>query len=133
MKKQVKHVITIKITINKLTAVQHHCCKMYLLWCNRCRYTVQYTQLKYRDFSTKINNRMMLNTSVRMLFITFRIYFSANVRTKSSMELVWKYGRLPSTPLLKSFTPVWDLPFSEPKFLFHSTFYSIPFHTTPYL
>ena len=49
--------------------------------------------------------------------------------TKSSMELVWKYGRLSSIPFLKSSIPFWHLPYSIPKFAFHSIF--IPFHTMP--
>ena len=49
--------------------------------------------------------------------------------TKSSMELVWKYGRLSSIPFLKSSIPFWHLSYSIPNFPLHF----IPFHIMPCL
>ena len=57
--------------------------------------------------------------SVTILFITDRhqyaFYCKYNAQ-KSSMELVWKYGRLSSIPFLKSSIP------------FHSGIFHIPYH-----
>ena len=44
------------------------------------------------------------------------------------MELVKKYGRLSFIPFLKSSISFWHLPYSIPKFSFHS----FPFHSIPY-
>ena len=45
----------------------------------------------------------------------------------NARNLVWNwYGRLSSIPFLKSSIPFWHLPYSIPKFPFHSIFHSIP-------
>ena len=51
--------------------------------------------------------------------------------TKSSMELVWKYGRLSSIPFLKSSIPFHSGIFHIPYRNFRSIPFSIPFHTMP--
>ena len=53
--------------------------------------------------------------------------------TKSSMELVWKYGRLSSIPFLKSFIPFHSGIFHIPYQNFRSIPFSIPFHTMPWI
>ena len=56
------------------------------------------------------------------------MYFSVNTMHKIAycMKLVWKYGRLSSISFLKYSIPFWYLPYSIPKFPFHSIFHSIP-------
>ena len=66
--------------------------------------------------------------SVTILFITIQhpYYIFLWIQcTKSSMKLVWKYGRLSSIPFLKYSIPFWHLPYSIPKFPFHF----IPYHS----
>ena len=51
---------------------------------------------------------------------------------KSSMKLVWKYGRLPSIPFLKSSIPfhsgIFHIPYRKFCSIPFSIFHSIPFH-----
>ena len=75
----------------------------------------------------------MLNTSVTMLFITtrHRYAFFCKYNARSSMELVWKIVFYSILEIFHSI-PFWYLPYSIPKFSFHSIPFSIPFHTMPW-
>ena len=91
----------------------------------------QCTLPKYRDLST--NNMRRYWSGILMWQYYYHYPKSVCIFlwiqcTKSSMELVWKYGRLSSIPFLKSSIPFWHLPYFIPKFPFHSIFHSIPYH-----
>ena len=88
------------------------------------------TQPKYCDFSTNTMRRYwswILRWQYYLSLPDIGMYFSVNTMHKSSLKLVWKYGRLSSLPFLKSSIPFHSGIFHIP----YRNFRSIPFHTMP--
>ena len=74
-----------------------------------------------------------LNTSATIFYHcpTSVCIFLETQCTKSSMELVWKYGRLSSIPFLKSSIPFHSVIFHIPYRNFRSIPFHFPFHSIP--
>ena len=124
-KKQVKPIKVVKCNINaaiKLQCTYNEAIRTLFAQC---------TLPKYRDLST---NNMRRYWSCILLWQYYYHYpksvciFLWIQCTKSSMELVWKCGRLSSIPFLKSSIPFHSGILHIP----YRNFRSIPFHTMPW-
>ena len=95
--------------------------------------------MEYVHFLRNINNqstaicRQIIRVDIEVEYlgdniIYYCIFLQIIQFKKSSMELVWKYGRLSSIPFLKSSIPVLCGIFHRPYQNFRSIPFSIPYH-----
>ena len=95
---------------------------------------VQCTQPRYCDLSTNTMRRYWSWILLWQYYLSLPdigMYFSVNTMHKSSMELIWKYGRLSSIPFLKSSIPFHSGIFHIPYRNFRSIPFHFPFHSIP--
>ena len=107
-----------------------------------------YNMMQYVHCLRNINNqstaicRQILSVDIEVEYFcdniiyhhpTSECIFLQKQCTKSSMELVWKHGRLSSIPFFKSSTPFHSGIFHIPYRNFSSIPFSVPFHTMPWL